>query len=168
MKNHQTIILIVAFIIIALGGIAAGYLISTGSFAPKPTATATAAATSTSTQTSMPTPTVSPTLTVATSSENITVTMPKPYEEVVSPLHVEGTARVFENLLNIRLKNQAGKMIALATAYASAPDVGQFGPFSADLTFVAQTGMGTLEVYSISPLDGSEINLVAIPVKFKR
>jgi len=165
----KTIIIIIAVIIIGLDVIALGYLLGTGKFFPVPTPTPTATFTPSPSPTTAETPTLAATLTptVATSSENISVTMPKPYDEVVSPLHVEGTARVFENLVSIRLKNSAGQIIASATANASAPDVGQFGPYTADLTFAPQTGTGTLEVLSFSAIDGSEINLVSIPITFK-
>jgi hypothetical protein len=102
-----------------------------------------------------------------TSSENITVTAPVPGETVASPLVVRGEARVFENAVSVRLRSSDGTILAETFTTADAPDVGQFGPFEVRLTFSEPTTTtGTLEVFSQSPKDGSEINKVTIPVEF--
>jgi hypothetical protein len=101
------------------------------------------------------------------SSENITVTSPAPGEKVTSPMIVRGRARVFENLVNIRLRAADGEVITETFASANAPDVGQFGDFEISVNFTQPTqDSGTLEVFSQSPKDGSEINKVTIPVSF--
>ena len=100
--------------------------------------------------------------------ENIRVTSPKPNETVTSPFVVVGEARVFENIVNVRVTNAAGEAFINETAYAKAPDVGQFGPFSINLSYkFKNTKEGFVEVYSKSAKDGSDEDLVRIPVKFE-
>lgn len=101
-------------------------------------------------------------------NENIRVTSPKPNETLMSPFLVVGEARVFENVVNIRVTNTKGDVFVQETAYAKAPDAGQFGPFSVNLTYkFKNTKEGFVEVYHASPKDGSDQDLIRIPVKFE-
>jgi len=104
---------------------------------------------------------------ISTESENISVTAPAPYARITSPVAVSGEARVFENVVNVRLRDEDGRVLADTFTTADAPDIGQFGPFSISLSFDAPTGtVGTLEVFWQSPRDGSETDTVTIPVRF--
>ncbi|MFO0702393.1 MAG: Gmad2 immunoglobulin-like domain-containing protein [Candidatus Andersenbacteria bacterium] len=104
---------------------------------------------------------------VTTESENIRVTAPAPYANVTSPLTVQGQARVFENVVNLRLLDANGNVLVETTTMAHSPDVGQFGSFSIDLPFVHATDTsGSLEVFTISAKDGSEVDKVTLPVTF--
>lgn len=101
-------------------------------------------------------------------STNIKVSAPEAYTGVASPLTVQGEARVFENVVNLRLKDANGQTLVESTATAASPDVGQFGPFTASLTFTATPGTtGTLEVFTTSAKDGSEVDKVTLPVTFR-
>lgn len=151
-------------------------LLGVGCVAPAvaPTATPTATATPRPptpipTRTPTPSPTPSPTATATPVREaEIKVTSPTDYAEVTSPLRVTGRARVFEAVVQIRLKDAQGQELAKKTAQAryGAPE---WGDFSAELSFTppATAQEGRLEVFSLSPRDGSEINLVTVPVKLK-
>lgn len=102
--------------------------------------------------------------------ENIEVTSPDPEDEVSLPLIISGIARVFENQLQYRVTDGTGAVVAEGIATATAPDVGQFGPFLVTINEwdeepAATTGM--VEVFSSSPLNGSEINKVTIPITFE-
>lgn len=105
---------------------------------------------------------------VKTESENIHVTAPEGYAVIRSPLTVQGEARVFENTVNVRLRDEDGRVLAETFATAEATDVGQFGPFAISLNYEQPTGKtGELEVFWFSPRDGSETDKVTIPVSFR-
>ncbi len=107
---------------------------------------------------------------VATSvaNDNLRVSSPVPNAVLTSPFVVAGEARVFENVVNVRVTNAKGEAFITETAYAKAPDAGQFGPFSINLAYkFRNTKEGFVEVYHASPKDGSDQDLVRIPVKFE-
>lgn len=114
-----------------------------------------------------PAPTVERGEPVVSESGNIKVSQPLPLQTVSSPLAVRGEARVFENNVEYRLTESDGTVLAEGFATAQAPDIGQFGPFEATIGFNTETEVGTLEVFSTSPKDGSEINKVTIPLIFR-
>ena len=60
-----------------------------------------------------------------------------------------------------------GIVLFEGTAIANAPDVGQFGPFEKQIEFNTNALSGTLTVYQASAKDGSRIDVVTIPLKFK-
>lgn len=105
---------------------------------------------------------------IVSKSGNIVLDSPLSGEEVSSPMLVSGKARVFENTINIRVKNTQGNVLIEELATAHASDAGQFGDFSVNIEFsFGSTKEGTLEVYSISAKDGSEQDLVSIPITFQ-
>jgi len=98
---------------------------------------------------------------------NIKVESPKQGEKISSPILVKGEARVFENVFSIRLKDKDGKTIIEKSASADAKDTGEFGAFAELLLFEEKlSGSGVLEVFSRSPKDGAEQDMVSIPVEF--
>lgn len=100
---------------------------------------------------------------------NISVFTPSAGEEVGLPLVGSGEARVFESAYRYRLLDADGSMLAEGFGTAHAPDMGQFGPFSFSLFYPAPKGKtGTLEVFDNSAKDGAEIDMVQVPVVFKR
>jgi len=100
---------------------------------------------------------------------NITVSLPKPGDKVGLPVIVEGQARVFENVVNFRLRDEKGKILAEGYTTANAPDIGLFGPFHGELTYSAdKDGKGVVEVFNYSAKDGSEIDTVTIPVTYTK
>lgn len=111
-------------------------------------------------------PSISP-----TPSANIQVSSPKAGEEVSFPFTISGQARVFENMLSVRLLEQGTrKLLYQVPVYAKAPDMGQFGPFEQEIGYlVAQPADENviLEAFWNSPKDGSEIDAVSIPLKLK-
>lgn len=108
-----------------------------------------------------------PTVISPAASRNIEVLSPRGGDFVKSGFAVKGNARVFENMVSIRLTDSEGILLIQTTTYANAPDVGMFGPFEKVLKFQTTVTEGTLEVYQSSAKDGSEIDKVTIPVLFK-
>lgn len=101
-----------------------------------------------------------------TTSESglVKVTSPKPGAQVSSPIQVAGSANVFEAALNADLIAPNGRVMATRNFMATAGS-GTWGTFSTAFGYpVGYTGPATLNVYSISPKDGSQVNLVSIPV----
>lgn len=104
---------------------------------------------------------------IVSQSGNIKVTEPQPQIKVASPLLVKGQARVFENTIQLRLKDAAGNVITEKSGAYESANAGEFGSFGELLLFdKTNASEGTLEVYSISAKDGSEIDKVEVPVRF--
>lgn len=113
-------------------------------------------------------PTATPT---PIASENIVLVSPTAEGHIGQKFLVQGRARVFENLVTIRLKEKlSGRVMGQLQAYADAPDVGQFGDFTAGIELSDPSiRSGTefiLEVFQFSAKDGSEIDKISIPVIF--
>ena len=103
----------------------------------------------------------------AAEEKNIIVSNPKENATISSPFKIEGRARVFENIVSIRLKDGDGKILFQGTTDAQSPDMGQYGSFSKEIKYTTPETSGTLEVFESSAKDGSEINKVTIPLKFE-
>ncbi|MAG29080.1 hypothetical protein CL632_02975 [bacterium] len=104
---------------------------------------------------------------VISESGNIKVTRPQPDNKVESPMLVKGEAKVFEGTFQMRLKDSDGSIIVEKFGTAKAEEVGEFGSFGELLLFdEVSTETGALELFSISAFDGSEQDLVSIPIKF--
>ncbi len=101
-------------------------------------------------------------------SGNIKVYQPVSGETVGQPLVIVGEARVFENAFMYRVMDGEGHQLAGGFDTAHAPDVGTFGGFSLTIDYGYQPNSpeGFVEVYAHSAKDGSEIDLVRIPVHF--
>jgi hypothetical protein len=85
-------------------------------------------------------------------------------ERVSSPVTISGTADVFEAVVSIAILDQTGETIA-STFTMSTCGTGCRGTYSTDVQYqVASTQRGTIHVYEVSAMDGSEINVVDIPV----
>lgn len=99
---------------------------------------------------------------------NVIVYSPTSGETIKSPFTATGKARVFENVVNYELKDSKGNVLADGFVTAHAADIGQFGEFEIDLSFVTSDESGTLEVYTTSAKDGSKEDVVGINVKFEK
>lgn len=101
-------------------------------------------------------------------SGNIIVSMPHTGDQISSPVKVVGKARVFEAALTVRVRSEDGGELGKANIMASqgAPE---FGDFSVQVSFKKPTGAsrGFVEALSYSAKDGSPINVVRVPVRFK-
>ena len=86
-------------------------------------------------------------------------------QRVTSPITVTGTANVFEATVNVRLLDATGGQIATAFTTASCGS-GCRGDFRIRLPYRSGRGRAaTVEVYWVSPKDGSSLDVVAVPVR---
>jgi len=81
---------------------------------------------------------------------------------------LQGEAKnVFEGEVNFRLKEKQGRILIEDFLMLQGADLGQFGIFQKYLIFPKpETEQGILEVFYISPKDGSEQDKESIEVKF--
>ena len=94
----------------------------------------------------------------------ILVQSPRIDERVSSAVHISGTADVFEATVSIAILDQQGKVIASTFTMATC-GTGCRGTWETDVAYdVAATQRGTIHVYEVSAMDGSEIHVVDIPV----
>jgi len=95
----------------------------------------------------------------------IWVTKPVPGQKVNDPVEIKGSAMVFEGTVNVRLKDEGGKI--LATGFTTASEGMGRGDFELKMPFaVPPVGKGSLEVFWASPKDGSELDKVVVPVSW--
>ena len=95
----------------------------------------------------------------------ITVVRPFANSRVRSPLTISGDASVFEAALSWRITDSAGRVLASGhtTASAGAP---ARGTYSVTATFTPPPSdiIGIVEVYELSPRDGTIDEIVRVPV----
>lgn len=98
---------------------------------------------------------------------NIRIYSPVSGVPLVLPLIVTGEARVFENTVEWRLRDEDGSELTRGFVTAQAPEVGVFGPFIIRASYPEPQGKkGTIEVFATSAENGAEIDKVTIPVSF--
>jgi hypothetical protein len=102
-------------------------------------------------------------------SPNIVLYGPKAEEEIGLPVEIKGIARVFENNLNVRVKDGQGNILVETFTTANSPDMGKYGAFKINLNYAEpKTETGTIEAFDYSAKDGSVENLTSVPIKFKK
>lgn len=90
---------------------------------------------------------------------------PTPGETVASPIRLWGTANTFEASFIVRVKDINGNVVIEEPAMASS-GTGTRGTFDLPIVYPdAAAPIGSITVYESSAKDGSEINVVEIPVK---
>ncbi|MEW2386266.1 Gmad2 immunoglobulin-like domain-containing protein [Micromonospora sp. NPDC047707] len=95
----------------------------------------------------------------------IVVTTPLIGARVTSPVTVTGTADVFEATVNVRVLDAAGREIATTFTTATC-GTGCRGDYRVAVNYrVDREQAGTVEVYEVSPADGSRTKVVAVPVR---
>lgn len=98
---------------------------------------------------------------------NIILDTPIADDLIGGELLISGEARVFENTVNYRLTDDDGNILAEGITTATPSDIGEFGPFEVRISYdEPRTDTGMVEVFSVSAMDGSEINKVFVPVRF--
>jgi hypothetical protein len=94
----------------------------------------------------------------------IFVETPAPWEELSSPIRIGGTANTFEATLHVRLADEQGRVLFEDFLTASSGS-GTRGRFSGSVAYLlAEPQRGTLVFFQESAEDGSERDIVAIPV----
>jgi hypothetical protein len=85
-------------------------------------------------------------------------------ELVSSPVHISGTADVFEAVVSIAILDQHGKVITSTFTMATC-GTGCRGTWETDVAYdVAEAQHGMIKVFEVSAMDGSDIHVVRIPV----
>lgn len=98
-------------------------------------------------------------------SPNIVILTPEDKAIVRNMIKVEGVARVFENTLQIEIKDKKDKKVIYSkTVMANPIDIGLFGPFEAiiDLSKYADLKNIELSAFQYSAKDGSVIDKTTI------
>ena len=94
----------------------------------------------------------------------ILVESPLPFAEVTSPLQITGSANTFEATFIVNVTDGEGLIVYDEPATATSGS-GTRGTFDLTATFeVPRPGVGALIVFERSAQDGSQINLVEIPL----
>ncbi|MBD3251361.1 hypothetical protein GF380_02800, partial [Candidatus Uhrbacteria bacterium] len=103
-------------------------------------------------------------------SQHIVVSSVVPDQRLQNPFVILGRARAFENTINWRIRDNREQVIAEGFATTNAPDVGRFGSFRIRAFYMdmPETDTGTVEVFTLSARDGSEQDMVRIPVRLNR
>ncbi|NJP30944.1 Gmad2 immunoglobulin-like domain-containing protein [Micromonospora thermarum] len=95
----------------------------------------------------------------------IVVTAPVIGARVTSPVTVTGTADVFEATVSVRVLDAGGREIATTFTTATC-GTGCRGDYRASVSYrLDREQAGTVEVYEVSPEDGSRTKVVAVPVR---
>jgi len=101
-------------------------------------------------------------------SPAILVESPAVGDTVGSPLRVTGTANVFEATFQLDIVDWDGRIIADEVVTATS-GTGTRGTFDVTVPFtVDREGLGALIVFEYSAKDGSQINVVEIPLQLKK
>lgn len=97
---------------------------------------------------------------------NTAVYLPAPGAEVGRTFHLSGAVRAFEATYLWRVTDTNGKVVAGAPATASIGTNALWGSAETDVTLPAGTaGNVTLEVYQVSPKDGSVVSTATVPLQ---
>lgn len=100
--------------------------------------------------------------------KDIYLDTPWPNDEVSASFRIAGSAqRAFENTITARLKTENGTVLFTEPITYNAPEMGELGYFDIPVTFSTSAESGTLEVFHTSAKDGSVLDLVSVPLKFK-
>jgi len=106
------------------------------------------------------------------SSQNIVVTLPHPNQNVSQTFTITGKARVFENVVSIRIRDKlTGQIYLTDTTMTQAPDAGVFGDFSYTVQLKPEASLKPrdiliVDIFQASAKDGSDADIVSIPVHF--
>lgn len=103
------------------------------------------------------------------SENNISVDSPQNNANLKLPFQISGKARVFENVLNVVIKDKANSDILYeGMISANAPDAGQFGEFLKTINYLYKKPTSAdieIEVFWFSPKDGTPLDNISIPAK---
>lgn len=98
----------------------------------------------------------------------IFVETPGVWDRFESPMHLTGTANTFEAVVYYRLSDSRGQVVTEGQFNATS-GTGTRGTFDETISFdVTRQGRATLVLFEESAADGSETNVVAIPVEIVR
>ncbi len=89
---------------------------------------------------------------------------PTPGITIANPLRIRGMANAFEGTFLIEIRDPTGRTIV--DTFATAGAMGEWKAFDIKIPYTTDhTGIGTLIIYTESPMDGSRTDVVELPVK---
>jgi putative hemolysin len=104
---------------------------------------------------------------VKTGNDKIKVFDIESGDNITSPVTIKGEGVAFENNLIVELRNNNHDSLVREHTTIKSDEIGKIGPFEITLNFnFSNTREGYVAVYEESAKDGSELNLVEIPVRF--
>ena len=160
MKRLISLVIGVGLLGVACVGHTASIKLSGGGPNGSPVASATPTVPNSPAATKDPTPAPSASEDMAA----ITMTQPDAGERVASPVHISGTANVFEATVTARILDAQGVQIASALTQATC-GTGCRGDYSVWIAYsVPSDQPGTVEVYEASAKDGSPVHVVKVAV----
>jgi hypothetical protein len=90
---------------------------------------------------------------------------PAPWQQVASPVRLTGMSNTFEANMLYNVVDPSGRIVAEGFTTATAGS-GSWGTFDVQVEFTPERdGVGAIIVWEESAADGSQINLVEIPVR---
>jgi hypothetical protein len=100
---------------------------------------------------------------------NIRVASPKPGDLIAAGrFTLSGESRTFENSANYRLRPSGGGALLAEGHFMATGEMGTFSPYTTTVAMTRPyTGDAVLEVFEYSAKDGSEINMVRVPLKIR-
>ena len=107
-------------------------------------------------------------LKISSPAENKTlrITAPKVGAYIKSPVTISGRATDPKTALQVKIKDSSGLTLAREKMTTAASQ--KMSIFSAKVKYKKPSrSKGTIEIFYLSPKDGSEINKLSIPVNFK-
>ncbi|MDD4761898.1 MAG: Gmad2 immunoglobulin-like domain-containing protein [Candidatus Pacebacteria bacterium] len=98
---------------------------------------------------------------------NIKISEPQEGGTFNLPISIKGEARVFENVVSLKVLDEENNLLLQDFFMANSPDVGEFGNFSYVIDTLLKEPVSDkiiIQVYWDSPRDGSPLDVVSIPV----
>lgn len=107
---------------------------------------------------------------IASVSSNVIVSSIVPNQALLNPFVILGRARAFENVIHWRVRDLHRRTIGSGSAMTNAPEPRRFGSFRVRVFYeeLPEADEGTVEIFTRSPYDGSEQDMVSIPVRLVR
>ena len=99
---------------------------------------------------------------------NIVIRQPQAQDIVDDPIQISGISTAFEGTIQVRVRDRNG--VKIAQKFFTVPGGPLWGNFQITMPIkgIPKTTSGTVEVFSVSQADGSEIGKVVIPIVFGR
>jgi hypothetical protein len=110
-----------------------------------------------------------PTKGTSSTSGNITVTTPAANATIQKTFTVSGFAKVFENVVQILVKDSKGVVLLETYVNTDAADVGKTGTFKKTLTLEKDptTKKGTIQFFTSDAATGAQDDLISVSVNFQ-
>ena len=96
----------------------------------------------------------------------ILIESPLPGDRVTTPIHVRGTANVFEATVSFEVRDDGGKVVERSFTTATS-GTGARGTFETDLAVPNLDGPATIVAFEASAEDGRPLHMVEVPIAVK-